>query len=67
MATNVGGIPELVSNNSGILVPPGDSHELAEGLRKALMREWTNYERANRSWDVVASEYFRQIKMSYKN
>jgi teichuronic acid biosynthesis glycosyltransferase TuaC len=64
VATNVGGIPELVSNNSGILVPPGDSRELAEGLRKALTMDWKNYERANRSWDIVASGYFRQIKMS---
>jgi glycosyltransferase involved in cell wall biosynthesis len=37
VATNVGGIPELISNGiEGILVEPGDHNKFAEGLNKIL-------------------------------
>ena len=39
VASDVGGIPEAVENGvSGLLVPPGDSHKLAEAL-SMLLRE----------------------------
>jgi glycosyltransferase involved in cell wall biosynthesis len=65
VATNVGGIPELVDSESGILVAPQDSEALAEALSEALSRPWDEpriSQRSQRSWDQVAEET-RQICM----
>jgi glycosyltransferase involved in cell wall biosynthesis len=34
IATEVGGIPDLLSSDSGILIPPGDAAALAEAMRR---------------------------------
>jgi glycosyltransferase involved in cell wall biosynthesis len=65
VATNVGGIPELVNSESGILVAPRDSEALAEALNEALSRRWDEpgiSQRFQRGWDQVAEET-RQICM----
>jgi len=36
VSTNVGGIPELIDDNNGILVPPSDPQKLAHALYEAL-------------------------------
>ena len=36
IATNVGGIPEIVNSDNGILFPPADKHALHEALKKIL-------------------------------
>ena len=36
VSTNVGGIPEIVNNSNGILVPPHDAEKLADGMQKML-------------------------------
>lgn len=59
VATPVGGIPEVVDADSGVLVPPRDARTLAEGLRSALARDWdetTLARRFSRSWEAVAEE-----------
>ena len=59
VATRVGGIPELVDSNSGILVPPRNPVALADALREALGREWDERAISNtfrRSWSQVATE-----------
>lgn len=59
VATPVGGIPEVVDADSGVLVPPRDARMLAEGLRSALARDWdetTLARRFSRSWEAVAEE-----------
>ncbi|HYF37362.1 MAG TPA: glycosyltransferase, partial [Prosthecobacter sp.] len=38
VASNVGGVPELLSERTGILVPPEDPEALAAGLEEALGR-----------------------------
>jgi glycosyltransferase involved in cell wall biosynthesis len=40
VAANVGGVPELLSEQSGILVSPDDPIALGAGLRAALDRDW---------------------------
>jgi glycosyltransferase involved in cell wall biosynthesis len=40
VASNVGGIPELVSEAEGRLVPPQDPQALAQALRVVLERSW---------------------------
>lgn len=59
VATPVGGVPEVVDGESGVLVPARDAVALAEGLAQALERQWD--ERAlsrkfSRDWHQVACE-----------
>ena len=59
VASNVGGLPEIVTRANGILVPPRDSDALAGALRQALDRAWDHASIATamqRSWDDVARE-----------
>ncbi len=44
VASRVGGVPEVVDAQSGILVPPGDPQELCKAMLQA----------ANRTWDAQA-------------
>ena len=36
VSTNVGGIPEIVNDSNGILVPPHNAEKLADGMQKML-------------------------------
>lgn len=59
VATQVGGIPELVNERNGILVPPRDVGALAKALADCLQRPWNVAELAaagGRSWEDVAHE-----------
>ncbi len=59
VASHVGGIPDLVDANSGILTRPRDSGALAEALERALTTNWDHAAIAakwNRSWSSVARE-----------
>ncbi len=61
VASNVGGIPELVDSGCAILVPPRDSVKLADALGEALTRTWDATAIAahyGRSWDDVGRETF---------
>lgn len=59
VATNVGGIPEIMSEECGRLIPPRDSAALAEALDQVLGAAWDAEEISShwgRSWDSVAKE-----------
>jgi len=59
VATNVGGIPELVKEASGMLIPPRDAEALRGALSGALAKKWDSAEIARtstRSWETVAAE-----------
>ncbi|MGD0682055.1 MAG: glycosyltransferase [Terracidiphilus sp.] len=59
VATNVGGIPEILSDECGRLVPPRDSGALAQALASVLDRTWDAKAvsaQGGRSWKVVAAE-----------
>ena len=59
VATNVGGIPEILNDSCGSLVPPQDAKALAQGLRLVLDGSWNPTEISTihgRSWNTVADE-----------
>jgi teichuronic acid biosynthesis glycosyltransferase TuaC len=60
VATNVGGIPELVkSSDQGILVSPQDTSGLASALTAALNSAWDGNRisrLSHRTWDTVTDE-----------
>jgi teichuronic acid biosynthesis glycosyltransferase TuaC len=59
IATNVGGILELVNEKSGILVAPRDSPALANAIETAMERNWDERsisEQFHRGWDEAADE-----------
>lgn len=69
VATNVGGIPELmpprIVDQCGRLVPPRDSAALARGLESVLDQVWNASEiaaNAGRGWPAVAAEVFEVFK-----
>jgi teichuronic acid biosynthesis glycosyltransferase TuaC len=61
VATDVGGIPELVKESSGILIPARDHEKLRAALDRALSMTWDTDRAAatfQRDWEQVAEETF---------
>lgn len=59
VATNVGGIPEILSEEYGRLVPPRAPVELAQAIASVLDKSWDAEAisaRGSRSWETVAAE-----------
>jgi glycosyltransferase involved in cell wall biosynthesis len=59
VATNVGGIPEIMNDECGRLVPPREPAELAQALASVLDTAWDATAISahwSRSWDTVAAE-----------
>jgi glycosyltransferase involved in cell wall biosynthesis len=62
VATNVGGIPELITPSNGILVEPKDVEGLDRALEDALNRHWDHAAISaawQRNWTDVAAETLR--------
>lgn len=66
VATSVGAIPQQLARGGGIVVPPGDDAALAEGLRAALGREWSEAELRESSRRWWWSELAPQIGAVYE-
>lgn len=69
VATNIGGIPELVSKCSALLVEPRDPAALRAALDRALTTKWDTAEIARtstRSWETVAAETMAVCKRMMK-
>ena len=67
VATNVGGVPEMIPSESfGFVVPPNDPAALHAALKSALSREWDRAAIAAwgqaRSWRQVAAEVLREME-----
>ena len=65
VATNVGGIPELVDDTCGRLVPPKDVPALAAALDTVLSQTWDAnaiVARQSRSWTQVADQLYRTLR-----
>ncbi|HEV2487230.1 MAG TPA: glycosyltransferase [Terracidiphilus sp.] len=59
VATNVGGIPEIMTDACGRLVPPRESTTLAQAIRSVLDSTWDAMAISalrSRSWNAVAAE-----------
>jgi teichuronic acid biosynthesis glycosyltransferase TuaC len=59
VATRVGGIPEIMSDDCGRLIPPADVSSLTDALNAVLETSWDESaiaSRCDRSWKVVADE-----------
>lgn len=59
VATNVGGIPEILSDECGRLVPPREPVALAQALASVLDTAWDAADiskRGGRSWSTVAED-----------
>jgi teichuronic acid biosynthesis glycosyltransferase TuaC len=65
VATNVGGIPELVNESCGILIPPRDPEKLRAALENALSRSWPTTPMFTRTWEDVANETFAICERLY--
>ncbi len=65
VATNVGGIPEIMNPGCGVLVPPRDTLALAEALASVLDRSWDAKAisaQSSRSWEEVAEEVLEVLQ-----
>ena len=77
VATNVGGIPELIKNNeTGFLVPSDDPQKIAESVNKLLENKQNanqfadaGYEfiKNNMTWDVILPKYVEFYENLLKN
>ncbi len=71
VATNVGGIPELMKNNeTGYLIKKGSSDELNEKLmillndqekRKRFGMSGRNFVKENFSWEKIAKDFMNTV------
>ena len=72
IATNVGGIPELITNNeTGIIVPPNNPNELLKSINNLLKNKDLSQKIANAgyeflirnfTWDVLLPKYIKFYK-----
>jgi glycosyltransferase involved in cell wall biosynthesis len=67
IATKVGGILELVNEESGILIPPRDSRALAAAIENSMERRWDEHsisEQFRRGWDKAADELLQICELA---
>jgi len=70
IATDVGGIPELVDESSGILVAPRDSRALANAIQAAMGRDWDERSisvQFHRSWNEAAGDLLRVCELAIQH
>ncbi len=65
VASNVGGIPELIDDTVGAMVPPRDTPALTDALARTLRRNWDAdaiHASHRRSWHDVAGDVERLLR-----
>jgi glycosyltransferase involved in cell wall biosynthesis len=71
VASRVGGVPELLSDQTGITVPPGDPASLAQGLEEALRRTWSPEKLRSAvhhlSWEAVGRTFRDYLAASLRS
>jgi glycosyltransferase involved in cell wall biosynthesis len=65
VATNVGGVPELLNQRNGIIVPPENPDALARALLAAVQQQWHPTELRSSveslSWDAFSKVFYDAI------
>jgi teichuronic acid biosynthesis glycosyltransferase TuaC len=67
IATKVGGILELVNEESGILIAPRDSRALATAIERSMEQRWDEHsisEQFRRGWDKAADELLQICELA---
>lgn len=73
VATGVGGIPEVLSNATGLLVPPIDDESLAKAIGYLIANPWLRRELGNKAstrarenfdWDSIAEKFEKSLNLS---
>jgi glycosyltransferase involved in cell wall biosynthesis len=72
IATNVGGIPELIGNGAGIIIPPNDSAEIVNAVIQLIEHNELRREYIENAYDRVRSGFdeenvMREIMTAYQN
>ena len=66
VASKVGGIPDIINHDNGILIEPGNSESLSDGLMKALTTNWDagqiQQSVLHQSWKHVAQRYYELMQ-----
>jgi glycosyltransferase involved in cell wall biosynthesis len=68
VASQVGGVPEIITNpDYGIMIPSRNIEKLAEALKHALLKSWDHDKIRSavkdRTWDHVAEELYNEINL----
>lgn len=70
VASNVGGVPELINESNGVLVESENPDALAKGIEEALSREWDSEQLRNSveflSWETVGARYYQILTTAYE-
>lgn len=62
VGTNMGGIPELIDPDTGIIAPAGDAKALAKAIDEAANRQWDNEAIARKSRERFSSAtHYKQL------
>jgi glycosyltransferase involved in cell wall biosynthesis len=68
VASNVGGLPDMVDESCGILVAPGDPQALSGALMAALARPWPEKAIAatmrKQTWQAAAEQYLETLEIA---
>jgi teichuronic acid biosynthesis glycosyltransferase TuaC len=65
VASDVGGIPEMVNSENGVLAEPGNTQALANALYEAMQKNWDPQSIVSTvrhlSWERAANQYLQSI------
>ncbi len=71
VASRIGGVPELLNRDNGIMIDPDNPEQLRVAMETALRRDWNPQKLRdsveNLSWDEVGDRYFDVLEEAVRN
>lgn len=71
VASRVGGVPELLDDTTGLLVPAGQPEAFAKALHTALCRNWNaealRESTRHNSWELAGDAYYAALESAVNN